>query len=68
MVAKSMACDHQGRGWMVTIASMNAFDGSQCWSCPIMGVEDVVVDEANNIWAGSLFDDGLTHIAEEGSY
>jgi hypothetical protein len=38
-------------------------DGSDWESYPVMDVQDIVVDEQGNVWAGTLFDGVLIHVA-----
>jgi len=58
-----LAFDHQGRLWVGTVAGISILDGSDWESYPVMDVQDIVVDEHGNVWAGTLFDGVLIHIA-----
>jgi ligand-binding sensor domain-containing protein len=58
-----LAFDHQGRLWVGTLAGISILDGSDWQSYPVMDVQDIVVDEHGNVWAGTLFDGVLIHVS-----
>ena len=58
-----LAFDHQGRLWVGTVTGISILDGSDWESYPVMDVQDIVVDEHGNVWAGTLFDGVLIHVA-----
>jgi ligand-binding sensor domain-containing protein len=62
----SMAFDRQGRAWLGTVGGISVFDGAEWQSYPVMDVEDIVVDGAGNVWAGTLFDGLLIYTARSG--
>jgi len=62
----TMSLDSAGQVWLGTKGGVSHFDGENWDNYAILDVEDIAVDNEGNVWAGTLFDGLLVHIAEGG--